>query len=151
MVKSMLNRRLSGLSLAIAIMLIPALLMAAESRTSKASKAAVNQESVEMFSAIEKGQINVKLIPKDSTHCRVMIENKTDKPLNVKLPETFAGVPVLAQAAGAADLPAVPAAAVMAETMAAAIKAWAAAWAAWAGRHGRHGRRIFQPRSRTSR
>ena len=28
---------------------------------------------------------------------RVLIENKTDKPLNVKLPEAFAGVPVLAR------------------------------------------------------
>ena len=49
---------------------------------------------------MEKGQIAVKLIPKDSTQCRVLIENKTDKPLTVKLPETFAGVPVLAQRAG---------------------------------------------------
>jgi uncharacterized membrane protein YgcG len=54
-------------------------------------------QTVEMFAAIEKGDIAVKLIPKDSTQCRVMIENKTDKPLNVKLPEAFAGVPVLAQ------------------------------------------------------
>jgi hypothetical protein len=53
-----------------------------------------------MFAAIEKGDIAVKLIPKDSTECRVLIENKTKKPLNVKLPEAFAGVPVLAQDAG---------------------------------------------------
>ncbi|MBN2473364.1 MAG: hypothetical protein JXB62_02055 [Pirellulales bacterium] len=56
--------------------------------------------AVEMFSAIEDGQISVKLIPKDSTLCQVLIENKTDKPLNVKLPEAFAGVPVLAQNLG---------------------------------------------------
>ncbi len=59
-----------------------------------------NAQTVEMFAAIEKGDIAVKLIPKDSTECRVMIENKTDKPLNVKLPEAFAGVPVLAQQLG---------------------------------------------------
>ncbi|MBN2022065.1 MAG: hypothetical protein JW809_04665 [Pirellulales bacterium] len=53
--------------------------------------------SVEMFQAIEDGQIEVKLIPKDSTLCRVVVTNKTDKPLNVKLPEAFAGVPALAQ------------------------------------------------------
>lgn len=56
--------------------------------------------TVEMFEAIEKGDISVKLIPKDSTQCRILIENKTDKPLNVKLPKTFAGVPALAQFGG---------------------------------------------------
>jgi hypothetical protein len=50
-----------------------------------------------MFSAMKAGDIEVKLIPKDSTESRVLITNKTDRPLNVKLPEAFAGVPVLAQ------------------------------------------------------
>lgn len=54
-------------------------------------------ESVDMFEAIEAGQIEVKFIPKDSTQARVLIENKGDAPLNVKLPEVFGGVPVLAQ------------------------------------------------------
>jgi hypothetical protein len=92
------NRLLSLFCLAIAVILIPALSIAAEGRVSKSGGGEMNAETVEMFSAIEKGQIAVKLIPKDSTQSRVMIENKTDKPLNVKLPETFAGVPVLAQA-----------------------------------------------------
>jgi len=54
-------------------------------------------EIVEVFSAIEDGKLDVKLIPKDSTTCRVLITNKTDKPLNVSMPDAFAGVPVLAQ------------------------------------------------------
>ena len=53
-----------------------------------------------MFAAIEKGDISVKLIPKDSTESQVLIKNETDKPLNVKLPDAFAGVPVLAQQGG---------------------------------------------------
>jgi hypothetical protein len=57
-------------------------------------------ESVEMFAAIEKGDISVKLIPKDSTESQVVIKNETDRPLNVKLPDAFAGVPVLGQALG---------------------------------------------------
>lgn len=100
MVMSMRNKQLSGMCLAIAFLLMPGLSIAAEGRSQKSGKALTDQQTVEMFSAIEKGQINVKLIPKDSTRCRVLIENKTDKPLSVKLPETFAGVPVLAQAAG---------------------------------------------------
>ena len=55
-------------------------------------------ETVEMFAAIDAGQIGVQLIPKDSTQCRVLIENKTKKPLTVRLPDAFAGVPVLGQA-----------------------------------------------------
>ena len=54
-------------------------------------------EAVELFSAIDKGQIEVQLIPKDSSECRLLITNKTDKPLTVMLPDVFAGVPVLAQ------------------------------------------------------
>jgi hypothetical protein len=57
-------------------------------------------ESVEMFQGIEDGRIDVKLIPKDSTQCNVLIENKTDKPLSVQLPAAFAGVPALAQFGG---------------------------------------------------
>ena len=54
-------------------------------------------ETVELFSGIEEGKLEVKLIPRDSTQCRVLIANKTDKPLNVSLPGAFAGVPVVAQ------------------------------------------------------
>jgi hypothetical protein len=59
-----------------------------------------DHESVELFAAIEAGQIEAKFIPKDSTGGRVFITNKTKKPLNVGLPEVFAGVPVLAQVGG---------------------------------------------------
>ncbi|MGH7136909.1 MAG: hypothetical protein ACREHD_14310 [Pirellulales bacterium] len=59
-----------------------------------------NDETVEMFEAMEAGQIGVKLILKDSTQARVLIKNKTGKPLNVRLPKAFAGVPVLAQMGG---------------------------------------------------
>ncbi|HUY34116.1 MAG TPA: hypothetical protein VMV69_15315 [Pirellulales bacterium] len=53
-----------------------------------------------MFKAVENGDLKVKLIPKDSTQGRVFIQNKTKKPLNVKLPEAFAAVPILAQMGG---------------------------------------------------
>jgi hypothetical protein len=56
--------------------------------------------TVDMFDGMTNGDLGVKFIPKDSTEARVLIENKTDKPLSVKLPDAFAGVPVLAQQAG---------------------------------------------------
>jgi len=55
------------------------------------------QVAVEMFSALEEGQIDVRVIPENSTKCRLRLENKTDKPLSIRLPDAFAGVPVLAQ------------------------------------------------------
>lgn len=57
-------------------------------------------KTVELFKAIQDGQIEVQLIPKDSTQCRVLVKNKPPQPLNVKLPDAFAGAPILAQIGG---------------------------------------------------
>lgn len=56
-----------------------------------------DDETVDMFQAMEDGRIAVKLIPKDSTEGRIFVQNKAGKPLNVKLPPAFAARPVLAQ------------------------------------------------------
>ena len=77
-----------------ALLLLPAALMAADRASRKPAPAG---EPVEIFSGVEKGLIEVRLIPRDSTKANLMIRNKTDKPLNVVLPHAFAGVPVLAQ------------------------------------------------------
>ncbi len=70
----------------------------------KSSSEPVPAEEVDLFSALEAGQISVRLIPKDSKQCTVMVENKTQKPLRVKLPSAFVGVPVLAQLDGRGGL-----------------------------------------------
>ncbi|HEX3870468.1 MAG TPA: hypothetical protein VHV77_08535, partial [Pirellulales bacterium] len=56
--------------------------------------------TVELFKAIDDGDLDVKLIPKDSTQAKVVITNKTKEPLNIKLPDAFAGVHILAQMGG---------------------------------------------------
>ena len=91
------------LALAAILGLFPLAVMAGDRHAKAAKYGQYNpdDENVEMFDAMGKGEIAVKVIPKDSTQCRVMIENKTDKPLNVKLPETFGIAPILAQAAAA--------------------------------------------------
>jgi hypothetical protein len=53
--------------------------------------------SVELFAALKAGQIEVKFIPRNEEQARLFVTNKTDKPLNVKLPEAFAARPALAQ------------------------------------------------------
>ena len=77
-----------------ALLLLPAVLMAADRARRKPLP---EGEPVEIFSGIEKGQIEVQLIPRDSTRANLLVKNKTDKPLNVVVPQAFAGVPVLAQ------------------------------------------------------
>lgn len=77
----------------------------APSSKSSASKPATKSdepqaEMVELFAAAAKGDIDVKMIPKDATTGQVIITNKTKKPLTIQMPEAFAGVPVLAQLAG---------------------------------------------------
>jgi hypothetical protein len=55
------------------------------------------REEIDLFAGIAQQQLEVRLIPRDDLQCRLLITNKTDKPLSVKLPAAFAGVPVLAQ------------------------------------------------------
>lgn len=85
-----------------ALAVLSTTLLAADRHARPAKIGSYNPENttVEMFEAIQSGDIEVRLIPKDSTQCNVLIKNKTDRPLNVKLPEAFAGVPALAQFGG---------------------------------------------------
>jgi hypothetical protein len=57
-------------------------------------------ESVELFDGMEQGLLEVKLIPKNSKQGNLLIENKTDKPLTVQMPDAFVGVQVLKQMGG---------------------------------------------------
>ena len=138
MIRDGRNRQLSYLGAMTAVLLLAATALAAENRPRPAKIGEYNPDAqtVEMFAAMEKGDIAVKLIPKDSTQSKIIIENKTDEPLNVKLPDAFAGVPILAQVgggAGGAGGAATAAAAIRIKVSAAAWAAWVAvAWAAWA-------------------
>ena len=52
------------------------------------------------FEAMDSGDMDVKIILRDSTRGNVIVRNKTDKDLLVRLPNTFAAVPVLGQGMG---------------------------------------------------
>ena len=81
------------------LLLIPVALMAAE-RRSKSTVKQQPQEAVDMFAAIKAGDLEVKMIPKNADESNLIFTNHTRQPLNVRLPEAFAGVPVLAQLGG---------------------------------------------------
>ena len=57
-------------------------------------------EQVDLFDAVDADQVSVKLIPKDAMGGTVLIENKTDKALTVKIPDAVAGVSIHAQFGG---------------------------------------------------
>src|SRR5438128_896471 len=68
---------------------------------SPAASAAVSpDEAVDLFAAKNAGQVSVRLIPHDEKSGQVLITNNTSAPLTIKLPEAFAGVPILAQRGG---------------------------------------------------
>lgn len=54
-------------------------------------------EAVDLFAAMEAEQLEVKFIARNATQATVIIKNKLDKPLNVRMPDAFAATPVLAQ------------------------------------------------------
>lgn len=54
-------------------------------------------QTIDLFEAIKAGQVEAKMIHKDSSGGKVLITNKSAQALNLKLPEVFAGVNVLAQ------------------------------------------------------
>ena len=52
---------------------------------------------VDLFQAVEAGQIEAKVIAKSTKEARIIVKNNTDKPLTVKMPDGFAAMPILAQ------------------------------------------------------
>jgi hypothetical protein len=90
----------SRLLLCVSIVLAGVASMSAVAAEKKAKLKPEDYHTVEMFDAMKSGDIKVEFIPKDAKAATVIIHNKSDKPLSVKLPEAFAGVPVLAQFAG---------------------------------------------------
>ena len=87
---------------AIILLTCSAVVVADEPRTkpTKAGQYNPADRTIDMFEGIKSGQLEVKLIPKDSTQGRVFIANKGNEPLNVKLPQAFVAVPILAQMGG---------------------------------------------------
>jgi hypothetical protein len=80
--------------------LMGAVAVADSDRPMTVSKFDPNAKQVEMFTAMEEGSIEVKLVAKDSTGGNLFIKNKTSEPLTVKAPDSFVAVPIHAQFGG---------------------------------------------------
>ena len=86
--------RAAPVVLFLTVMLLPMTPCAAGGRARRVNKNAVQ---VELFSAIQKKQIEVTLIPRDSKRATIQVKNNTGQPLVVNMPPAVAAVPVLAQ------------------------------------------------------
>lgn len=80
------------------------LAVAATSATGQAAgrepASASSAESHDALAAEAAGLVEVKFIPNDSRSAQIIVTNRSDRPLSLRLPAAFAGVPVLAQMAG---------------------------------------------------
>ncbi|MFV2065869.1 MAG: hypothetical protein ACC645_02745 [Pirellulales bacterium] len=90
------------LGLLVIVIASPAWVAAAEprGRRARAARAETPAETVEMFAAMEEGEIDVRFIALSDKRANLLIANKSDRPLKIKLPEAFVGMPVLAQIGG---------------------------------------------------
>lgn len=69
--------------------------------SSDASPVAAAQETpVDLFDAIDQGLVDVKFVARSAAKGRLVMTNKTKEPVNVLVPEAFAGVPTLRQFGG---------------------------------------------------
>ena len=84
---------------ALALVIASPLLVSGATPKSKA-KIAAAAPAVGLFEGVAAGDLEVAIIPKDSTEGTIIVKNKTNKPLTIKMPEALAAVPVLAQAGG---------------------------------------------------
>lgn len=55
----------------------------------------------EALAAQAAGIVDIRFIPNDSRSAQIIVTNRSDQPLSIRLPAVFAGVPVLAQMGGA--------------------------------------------------
>lgn len=65
-----------------------------------AVEAAKDHAVVDLFAAIEAGEIEASFIPKDAAEANILFKNKTDKPLAIRMPAALGASPVLAQFGG---------------------------------------------------
>lgn len=76
----------------------------AEEQSIEAQEAAQDQDQqdapLDIFDAIDEGIVDVKFVARSSTKGRLVFTNNTKKPVDILIPEAFAGVPVAFQRGG---------------------------------------------------
>lgn len=69
-------------------------------RSSGSRTAPATHSAEDLFAAEAAGLVEVKYVPNDSRSAQIIVKNRSRKPLSLRMPTAFAGVPVLAQMMG---------------------------------------------------
>lgn len=91
------------LLMAASVMAVSAWAKAAETAVTESKESVVEEtaddssEPIGLFDAIDQDLVEVTFIAKNDEQGRVVVANKTDKPVNFRMPAAFVGVPVHAQ------------------------------------------------------
>ena len=93
-------RLLSVAALAVALLATSSSFAAKKSGAITKPKFDPNAPVVKLFEGMESGQLTTKLIMKNEFSGNLLIENKTDGPLTVQMPDAYVGVHVLNQFGG---------------------------------------------------
>ena len=83
-----------------AALVLAALAAPAVARGPRVASSSALADAQDILAAEAAGLVNVKFIPNDSRTAQVVVTNRSDRPLTLRLPAGFAGVPVLAQMGG---------------------------------------------------
>ena len=76
------------------LLLLAVLMLGVAHQTAMAERPEPQEpRKVEFFQAMDAGEIDVKFLPKSSAAANLIVKNNTDQPLEIRLPEAFAGVP----------------------------------------------------------
>lgn len=89
-------RRSTILAVLLAIAAVPTIAREPRVRGRVSAPAEVH----DVLAAESAGLVTVRYIPNDSRSAQIVVTNRSDRPLTLRLPDVFAGVPVLAQMGG---------------------------------------------------
>lgn len=85
--------------------------MVAHARDAGTPKQPANRPTAEVHDVLDAetaGLVAVKFIPNDSRSAQILVTNKSNKPLTLKMPAAYAGVPVLRQMGGMGGMGGMP-------------------------------------------
>jgi hypothetical protein len=100
MSKAQFTRRLALCGLAANAVALPLTISGAIRNSGNRSFQSLDNDTVEFFAAKKAGLIDVMFIPRSSKSANIMMKNRTKRKLSIKMPEAFAGVPILGQMGG---------------------------------------------------
>ena len=100
MSKAQFTRRLALCGLAANAVVLPLTISGAIRNSGNRSFQSLDNDTVEFFAAKKAGLIDVMFIPRSSKSANIMMKNRTKRKLSVRMPEAFAGVPILGQMGG---------------------------------------------------